>query len=115
MLFLKDEDTQQYVASLSLTSPHVESIVAQDVELREANRNKETQNQLRSQLVSAKAERLKVKELAVARAGPVKLRPSALARVGTIYEALPPDSKRFIKQSQDKGGSSWVNVNPLIH
>ena len=90
MLFLKDEDTQQYVASLSLTSPHVESIVAQDVELREANRNKETQNQLRSQLVSAKVERLKVKELAV-------------------YEALPPDSKRFIKQSQDKGGSREPN------
>ena len=92
--FLKDEATQQYAASLSLTSPHVESIVAQDVELRERNCNMKTQNQLRSQLMSAKAERLKVKAVAV-------------------YEALPPDSKRFMKQSQDKGASSWVNVIPL--
>ena len=30
-----------------------------------------------------------------------------------IYEALPPDSNRFVKQSQDKGASSWVNVIPL--
>ena len=30
-----------------------------------------------------------------------------------VYEALPPDSKRFMKQSQDKGASSWVNVIPL--
>ena len=63
--FLKDEATQQYAASLSLTSPHVESIVAQDVELRETNCDKKTQNQLRSQLMSAKADRLKVKAVAV--------------------------------------------------
>ena len=44
--------------------------------------------------MSAKADRLKVKVVAV-------------------YEALPPDSKRFMKQSQDKGASSWVNVIPL--
>ena len=44
--------------------------------------------------MSAKAERLKVKAVAV-------------------YEALPPNLKRFLKQSQDKGASSWVNCIPL--
>ena len=93
-MWYTDKATQQYAASLSLTSPHVESIVAQDVELRETNCNKKTQNQLRSQLMSAKDERLQVKAVAV-------------------YEALPSDSKRFMKQSQDKGASSWANVIPL--
>ena len=44
--------------------------------------------------MSAKVERLKAKAVAV-------------------YEALPPNSKRFIKQSQDKGASSPVNCIPL--
>ena len=44
--FLKDEATQQYAASSSLTSAHVESVVAQDVELRETNCDKKIRNQL---------------------------------------------------------------------
>ena len=62
--------------------------------LRETNCKKKTQNQLRSRLLSAKAERLKVKVVAV-------------------YDALSPDSKRFMKQGQDKGTSSRINVIPL--
>ena len=30
-----------------------------------------------------------------------------------VYEALPPDSKRFMKHRQDRGGSSWVNIIPF--
>ena len=33
-----------------------------------------------------------------------------LVKAEAVYEALPPDSKRFMKQSQ---ASSWVNVIPL--
>ncbi len=36
------------------------------------------------------------------------------AKAVAVYEALPPDSKRFMMQSQDKGASSWVNVRNVI-
>ena len=37
-----------------------------------------------------------------------------LVKAEAVYEALPPDSKRFMMQSQDKGASSWVNVRNVI-
>ena len=91
---LKEEATYQYAASLNITSPHVESIKAQDNCLRETNSNGKDQKELRSELTSAKAERLKMK-------------------IETVYEGLPEDSRKFMKQSQDKGASSWINAIPI--
>jgi len=49
---------------------------------------------LRSELVSAKAERIKEKTT-------------------TVHDNLPEDAQRFMEQSQDRGASSWVNAIPI--
>ena len=92
---LKEEAPQQYADSLSLTSPHVESIISQDNCLRRTNSEGKDLYDLRTQLTTAKAGRIKEKTT-------------------KIYESLTEDAQIFMKQSQDKGASSWVNAIPIV-
>ena len=80
--------------SVTITSPHVESIIAQDNCLRKTNISEKDQAQLRSELMSAKAARIKEK-------------------IDAVHDNLPEDAQRFMEQSQDRGASSWVNAIPI--
>ena len=51
---LREEAHEQYAASLSITSPHVESIIAQDQCLRDTNKDGESQAMLKNIQVSKK-------------------------------------------------------------
>ena len=85
---LREEAPQQHAASKLITTPHVQSIIAQSTSLPESAEDlKKQQRSLKEAITRSKIE--------------------------NIDAELPSDLLPHVTQARDKGASSWLNALPL--
>ena len=87
---LKRESSEQFNASLSITAPHVNSIVTQS----STNPARELMEERKHEVNAQR-------------------RAAAKSRIDRIDESLPPDLLQAVQQTRDKGASSWLNAIPI--
>ena len=80
------------IVSMSITSDHVDSIVAQSIFMTTCEK---AQKELKRHHQALK--RVRAKE-----------------KMKTIDATLPPDLLRSVNQARNKGSSSWLNAMPLV-
>ena len=90
------EANQQYIAPRRITEIHAHIIKNQDGILRARSERNQSSKEIKTEVVREIREKIQEKEQ-------------------SIFESLDPERERLMKQSQDKGASSWLSCLPLPH